>query len=228
MTEAWLIAEPLVTAGIDPDYVARVAAIAGTAAQATLRWTAASLGAQQLTAELAESTDRISTMVDTFKSYTAMDRGGVIEVDLHEGLDTTLTILSHRLARTQIDVIRHYDHTIPLLTAHGAELNQVWTGVIDNAIDALGESGTITITTRRDGESVEIDIADDGPGVAPEIHQRVFDAFFTTRGIDNRAGLGLTSARRILTEGHRGQLLLESEPGHTVLRARLPIDASPR
>jgi signal transduction histidine kinase len=226
VTDAWLIVESLVSAGIDRDYVAQVAAIAGAASQATLRWTAASLAARELTTELAESTERISTLVDTFKTYTAMDRGGMITFDLHQGLDTTLMILSHRLAGTQIEIVRDYDRALPLLTGHGAELNQVWTYLLDNAIDALGDSGTITITTRHDDGCVQIDIADDGPGIPLAIQDRVFDAFFTTKGIGNSPGLGLTSARRILAEGHRGRLLLVSQPGHTIMRARLPIDAT--
>jgi signal transduction histidine kinase len=150
----------------------------------------------------------------------------MITFDLHQGLDTTLMILSHRLAGTQIEIVRDYDRALPLLTGHGAELNQVWTYLLDNAIDALGDSGTITITTRHDDGCVQIDIADDGPGIPLAIQDRVFDAFFTTKGIGNSPGLGLTSARRILAEGHRGRLLLVSQPGHTIMRARLPIDAT--
>jgi signal transduction histidine kinase len=111
---------------------------------------------------------------------------------------------------------------------HGAELNQVWTNLLDNAIDALGESGTIIITTRADGDCAEVDIADDGPGVPAQIRERVFDPFFTTKEVGRGTGLGLDTARRILVERHRGSLTLESRPGHTVFRARLPIDAARR
>ncbi|MGO9960275.1 MAG: sensor histidine kinase [Solirubrobacteraceae bacterium] len=122
--------------------------------------------------------------------------------------------------------MRDYDRTLPRLTVRGAELNQVWTNLLDNAIDALGDSGTITITTRRDGGCVEIDVADDGPEVPPEIRARVFDPFFTTKGVGAGTGLGLDTARRIIVDRHHGSLTLESDPGRTVFRARLPIDGA--
>ena len=103
------------------------------------------------------------------KSYAYMDRGELVEVDLHEGLETTLDVLGHKLKHTTIEVVRDYDRTLPKLTVRGSELNQVWTNLLDNAIDALGESGTITITTRRDGDCAVVDIADDGPGIPAEV-----------------------------------------------------------
>ena len=152
--------------------------------------------------------------------------GHLVEIDLREGLETTLIILGHKLKHTRIRVVREYDESLPRLTVHGAELNQVWTNLLDNAIDALGEQGTITITTRLDGNCAEIDIADDGPGVPEEIRDRVFEPFFTTKDVGRGTGLGLDNARRILTDRHRGSLTLESAPGRTVFRARLPIAVS--
>ena len=111
---------------------------------------------------------------------------------------------------------RDYDAALPQLTVHGAELNQVWTNLLDNAIDALGDHGRITITTRADGDCAEIDIADDGPGIPPEIRDRVFDPFFTTKEVGKGTGLGLQTARRIIVDRHHGSLTLESEPGRTV------------
>jgi signal transduction histidine kinase len=226
VADAWRIAEPLAAAGLDVAFVERVADAAGAAAAATLRWIAASLAARELAGELGESTDRISELVSAVKRYAYMDRGGLVEIDVHEGLETTLTILGHKLKHTAIEVARDYDRTLPRLTVHGAELNQVWTNLLDNAIDALGDSGTITITTRRDGGCVEIDIADDGPGVAPEIRAHLFDPFFTTKGVGAGTGLGLDTARRIIVDRHRGSLTLESEPGRTVFRARLPTNGA--
>lgn len=165
VTESWRIAEPLAAAGLDRHFVGEVAGIAGPAAAAALRWIAATLGARELAAELGEATDRMSTLVGAVKSYAYMDRGGAVPVDVREGLETTLTILGHKLKHTAITVVRDYDPALGTVTAHGAELNQVWTNLIHNAIDALGASGTITITTRRDGDCAEIDIADDGPGI---------------------------------------------------------------
>ncbi|HEY2316675.1 MAG TPA: ATP-binding protein [Solirubrobacteraceae bacterium] len=226
--EAWRIAETLASAGIDPPFVTRVAQTAGPATAATMRWIAASLGARQLSAELRESTDRMSELVKAIKGYAYMDRGEVVQVDVREGLDTTLTLLKHKLKHTQIEVERDYDPALPKITVRGAELNQVWTNLLDNAIDALGESGHITITTRADGDCAEVDIADDGPGIPAEVRDRVFDPFFTTKEVGRGTGLGLDTARRILVDRHNGSLTLESHPGRTVFRARLPINGARR
>jgi signal transduction histidine kinase len=226
--EPWRISETLASGGVDPAFVARVADAAGPATAATLRWIAASLGARQLSAELRDSTDRMGQLVKAIKTYAYMDRGELIEVDVHEGLDSTLTLLKHKLKHTQIEVERDYDSALGRLTVHGAELNQVWTNLLDNAIDALGDSGRITITTRADGDCAEIDIADDGPGIPAEIRDRVFDPFFTTKEVGSGTGLGLDTARRIVVERHHGSLTLESRPGRTVFRARLPINGASR
>jgi signal transduction histidine kinase len=228
VSEPWRVAEPLVVAGLDPEFVARVAGAAGPATAPTLRWIAASLSARELSAELGEATERMSKLVKAIKSYAYMDRGEVVQVDVREGLETTLVILGHKLKHTKIQVTRDYDETLPKLTVHGAELNQVWTNLLDNAIDALGDSGQITITTRADGDCAEIDIADDGPGIPPEVRDRVFDPFFTTKEVGSGTGLGLDAARRILADRHHGSLTLESRPGRTVFRARLPIAAARR
>ncbi len=201
---------------------------AGPATAATLRWIAASLGARQLSAELRESTDRMGELVKAIKTYAYMDRGELVQVDVREGLDTTLTLLKHKLKHTEIEVERDYDPALGKLTVHGAELNQVWTNLLDNAIDALGDSGHITITTRADGDCAEIDIADDGPGIPAEIRDRVFDPFFTTKEVGSGTGLGLDTARRILVDRHHGSLTLESRPGQTVFRARLPLNGARR
>jgi signal transduction histidine kinase len=170
----------------------------------------------------------MTALVTAIKTYAYMDRGEVVQVDVGEGLDTTLTILGHKLKHTQIKVNRDYDPSLPRLTVHGAELNQVWTNLLDNAIDALGDSGEITIVTRRDGACAEVDIADNGPGIPPEMSDRVFEPFFTTKDVGRGTGLGLDTARRILVDRHGGSLTLESRPGRTVFRARLPIDAASR
>ena len=226
--DPWRLTDTLVAAGIDPTFVARVADAAGPATAATLRWIAASLGARQLSAELRDSTDRMGQLVKAIKTYAYMDRGEVVQVDVHEGLDSTLILLKHKLKHTQIKVERNYDPSLGKLTVHGAELNQVWTNLLDNAIDALGDTGQITITTRADGDCAEIDIADDGPGIDAAIRDRVFDPFFTTKEVGSGTGLGLDTARRILVEHHHGSLTLESRPGQTVFRARLPLNGARR
>ncbi len=200
--------------------------LAGPATDAAVRWIAASLLARELAAELAESTERMSKLVGAVKMYAYMDRGGLVEVDVREGLDTTLTILGHKLKHTTIEVVRDIDEDLPRFQAYGAELNQVWTNLLDNAIDALGESGTITISAHRDGDCVEVDIADDGPGVPPEAAERIFDPFFTTKEVGKGTGLGLDTARRIVVDRHHGSLTLRTEPGQTVFRVRLPVEQS--
>jgi signal transduction histidine kinase len=221
--EAWRLAEPLATAGVDQGWVERVAAAAGPATDAALGWVAASLTARGLAAELQESTRRMSALVGAVKSYAYMDRGDLVEVDLHEGLETTLAVLGHKLKHTAIEVVRDYDRSIPKLMIRGSELNQVWTNLLDNAIDALGERGTITIATHRDGDFALVDVSDDGPGVPPEDRERVFDSFFTTKEVGQGMGLGLATALRIVRDRHEGSLTLESEPGRTTFHVRLPI-----
>jgi signal transduction histidine kinase len=221
--EPWRLAEPLASAGVDRHWLERVAQLAGPASDAALHWVAASLTAGRLSAELCESTERMSSLVGAVKSYAYMDRGALVEVDLHEGLETTLTVLSYKLKHTTIALVRDYDRALPKLTVRGSELNQVWTNLLDNAIDALGEQGTITITTRADGDCAVVEIADDGPGIPEDLAGRIFDPFFTTKDVGQGTGLGLATARRIVVERHDGSLTLESKPGHTVFRVRLPF-----
>jgi signal transduction histidine kinase len=221
--EPWWLAEPLAAAGIDQDWIARVHALAGPATDAALAWLAATLTARGLADELEESTRRMSDLVGAVKSYAYVDRGGVVEVDLHEGLETTLVVLGHKLKHTSIDVVRDYDRTLPKLTIRGSELNQVWTNLLDNAIDALGEGGTITIATRREGDAAVVEIGDDGPAIPPEIRERIFDSFFTTKDVGYGTGLGLATARRVVVDGHDGALTVDSQPGCTTFQVRLPI-----
>jgi signal transduction histidine kinase len=186
------------------------------------------LTAQGLAAELQESTRRMSALVGAVKTYAYMDRGELVEVDLHEGLETTLVVLGHRLKHTTIEVVRHYDRALPKLTVRGSELNQVWTNLLDNAIDALGESGTITITTRGDGNCAIVEIADDGPGIAPEIRDHVFDSFFTTKEVGRGTGLGLATVWRIVVDRHDGAVAVDSRPGQTTFRITLPLSQAAR
>jgi signal transduction histidine kinase len=221
--DGWRLAEPLSHASVDRAFLERVQTLAGPATPAALNWIAASLAARQLAAELTESTDRMSTLVGAIKTYAYMDRGDVVDIDVTEGIETTLTILGHKLKHTQIEVVRDYDPQLGTFLAHGAELNQVWTNLIDNAIGALGETGTITLTTHRDNDCAVVIVADDGPGIPPEIQDRVFEPFFTTKGVGQGTGLGLETARRIVGEGHGGSLSLDSQPGKTVFTVRLPM-----
>jgi signal transduction histidine kinase len=221
--EPWRLAEPLAVAGVDQAWLDRLAELAGPATGAALEWVAASLNAGRLAAELEESTERMSSLVGAVKSYAYMDRGELVEVDLHEGLETTLAVLGYKLKHTQIVLAREYDRALPKLTVRGSELNQVWTNLLDNAIDALGEHGTITIATHADGECAVVEISDDGPGIPEDVASQIFDPFFTTKDVGYGTGLGLATARRIVVERHDGSLTLETEPGHTTFRVRLPF-----
>ena len=226
--EPWNMAATFASGGVDVAYVSEVAGTAGPLTVPVLRWIAASLAARQLASELASSTERMSDLVIAIKRYAYARPGQVDEVDLREGLETTLTLLGHKLKHTSITVTRDYDPAIGRVAVYSSELNQVWTNLLDNAIDALGESGEITITTRSDGDCVEVDIADDGPGMPDEVRRRVFDPFFTTKDVGKGTGLGLDTARRIIVDRHHGSLTVESEPGATVFRARFNHDAARR
>jgi signal transduction histidine kinase len=221
--EPWWLAEPLAAAGIDHDWIARVHALAGPATDAVLAWLAATLTARGLADELEESTRRMSDLVGAVKSYAYVDRGELVEVDVHEGLETTLVVLGHKLRYATIKVVRDYDRSLPRLTVRGSGLNQVWTNLLDNAIDAIGDGGTITVATRHDGDCAVVEITDDGPGIPPEIRDRIFDSFFTTKEVGSGTGLGLATARRIVVDGHDGSLTVDSRPGETIFHVRLPI-----
>ena len=221
--QPWRLVEPLAAAGVDQDWLDRVATHAGKATPAALHWVAATLTIGRVSTELCESTDRISALVSAVKAYAYMDRGEIVEVDLHEGLETTLTVLGHKLKHTQIAVVRDYDRKLPRMMVHGSELNQVWTNLLDNAIGALGERGTITIRTSSDNGCAVVEIADDGPGIPEDVRERIFDPFFTTKDVGAGTGLGLSTARQIVVDRHSGSLAVESEPGDTTFRVRLPL-----
>jgi signal transduction histidine kinase len=219
--DGWRLAEPLARAQLPDRWLDEVAATAGPATGAAIEWVAASLAAEGLVDELHESTRRISDLVSAIKDYTHMDRAAVAEVDVHDGIESTLTILGYRLKHGDIRVERRYDRALPRVTAYGSELNQVWTNLLSNALDALDGRGTITITTRPSGQGLAVDIADDGPGIPEDAQGRVFDPFFTTKPVGEGTGLGLDIVHRIV-QGHRGDVSLRSRPGETVFTVTLP------
>jgi signal transduction histidine kinase len=226
VAEPWRLAEPLAAAGVDRAWLDRVSRLAGSATDAAVAWVAATLTVRGLAGELQESTKRMSDLVAAVKSYAYMDRGDLVEVDLHEGLETTLAVLGHRLKHTEIEIVREYDQSLPKLTVRGSELNQVWTNLLDNAIDALGDRGAITISTRSEAGGARVEVSDDGPGIAPENRERVFDSFFTTKEVGHGLGLGLSTAHRIVVDRHHGTISVESEPGATSFRVWLPLTQS--
>ena len=153
-----------------------------------------------------------------------MDQAPIQEIDIHEGLESTLTILGHKLKAGDITVTREYDRTLPHISAYGSELNQVWTNIIDNAIDAIGERhGNISLRTKRESKKIVVEISDDGPGIPQNIQSRIFEQFFTTKGVGKGTGLGLSISYRIIVEMHKGDISFNSKPGGTRFEIRLPI-----
>ena len=224
--DAWRVAEPLAAAGLDAEWLEQMRASAGSATPAALRSVAASLSAQRLVSDLRESTERMSSLIGAVKAYAYMDRGGIVEADIHEGLETTLKVMGHKLKNTEIKIEREYDRTLPPLTIYGSELNQVWTNLLDNAIDALGSAGTITLRTRRDGGCVVVDIADTGPGIPAEARSHVFDPFYTTKDVGKGTGLGLDTARRIVVERHGGSLAFDTGENGTTFHIWIQLHPS--
>jgi signal transduction histidine kinase len=226
--QGYRFSEPLASAGLDEDWVRRVIAITGEGTHASLKalwWVASTISAQELATEVVDSTERMSKLVKAIKTYAYMDRGEVVIADVHEGLDSTLIMLKHKLKHTDIKVKRDYDESLPKLSMHGSELNQVWTNLLDNAIGALDETGTITITTSLEKGCIKVDIADDGPGIPDDVRQRVFDPFFTTKPPGSGTGMGLDTARRIVEQRHGGSLAFDTGSDGTVFHVWLPLEA---
>jgi signal transduction histidine kinase len=223
MDDGWKLAPTLMAAGLDPTWLEDAAQDLGPNALApALRWINCTLMASSLLEQLSEATRRISDLVRAVKEFTYMDRAPVQEVDLHDGLENTLVMLSHKL-KQGVEVVREYDSSLPRIEAYGSELNQVWLNLVDNAVDAMGGTGQIWIRTARDGEDVLVEIADHGPGVPEDLRRRIFEPFFTTKEPGQGTGLGLDIAHRIVVERHGGDLTLESVPGDTRFIVRLPL-----
>ncbi len=185
-----------------------------------LEWVARTLSVSTLLSEVAESTRRVSDIVAAVKSYSQMDRAEVQRFDLGDGLESTIVMLGHKIRG--LEVVRSYGSDVPEIEGHPGELNQVWTNLIDNAVDAMGGEGTLHLATRVDGDDVVVEVGDTGPGMPPEIVARAFEAFFTTKDVGKRTELGLDIARRIVEERHGGSIGIESQPGQTIIRVRLP------
>ena len=217
----WALAPTLVGAGADVDWCARVGEALGEARlEPGLEWVASTLSASGLLDEVKDSTHRISDLVAAVKSYSQLDRASMQQTDLAEGLESTLVMLAHRIP-TDVTVVREYDPRVPRIQGLAAELNQVWTNVIDNALDAMDGRGTLRVSTRLDRDEVVVEIGDTGAGMSPETEKHAFDPFYTTKGVGEGTGLGLDISRRIV-DRHRGQISVQTRPGETVLRVRLP------
>jgi signal transduction histidine kinase len=218
----WIIAPPLAAAGIDLAWCERAAAVLeGPALEAGLEWVASTLSAATLLSDIKESSRRISALVAAVRSYSQMDRASMQRIDVTDGLESTLVMLGHKL-RDGITVVRDYGPDVPQIEAHAGELNQVWTNLIDNAIDAMDGVGTLRLATRAEGGDVVVEVGDTGPGMPPEVAARAFETFYTTKGAGKGIGLGLDIAQRIVVERHGGTITIDSQPDETVLRVRIP------
>jgi signal transduction histidine kinase len=219
----WTIAPTLAAAGVDLAWCARAATVLPRSAiQPSLEWVASTFSVATLLSEVKESTRRISDLVAAVRSYSQIDRASMQRINMKEGLESTLVMLAHKL-RDGITVVREYSADVPLIEAYAAELNQVWTNLIDNAVDAMDGNGTLRVATRVEGDYVAVEIGDTGPGIPPQVAARAFEAFYTTKDVGKGTGLGLDIARRIVVERHGGRITIDSHPGETVLRVRIPI-----
>ncbi len=225
VANGWEIAPTLVNAAATEADLAALEALAGDHLLGdALAWLENAITTAELMRTIHTGMHRIVDLVKAVKEYSYMDQGAVQEVDIHEGLDNTLKMLGHKLKSVQ--VVRSYDPTLPHITAYGSELNQVWTNLIDNAIDAMDGKGVITLRTRQENDRAIIEVCDNGSGIPPEIQQRIFEPFFTTKKVGLGTGIGLDMVWKTIVVKHRGNIRVESEPGDTRFIVSLPIHRS--
>ncbi|MGH9258936.1 MAG: sensor histidine kinase, partial [Acidimicrobiales bacterium] len=225
VADPWDVAPPLVGLGVQPSALSQLAtALPGDALGPALASAASAYLVYSLLHEIGQGSARVSEIVGALKSYSFLGEAPVRAVDLHEGLDNTLVILRSKL-KEGIRVHREYAADLPPVPAHGSELNQVWTNLLDNAADAMGGQGAITIRTHRAAGWAVVEIEDDGPGIPIAIQSKVFDPFFTTKAPGKGTGLGLSTSYSIVTGTHRGTIAVESRPGFTRFTVRLPLES---
>ncbi len=210
----------------EPGRGSRTGSAAGADLDGALRWLGYTVESELLMNEIADSVTRISALVDAAKQYSQLDRAPYQVVDVHELLDSTLVMLGGKIP-PGITVARDYDRGLPRIPGYPGELNQVWTNLIDNAVAAMGETGTLTVRTAldRDHDQLLAEFGDTGPGIPPEIKERIFEPFFTTKAVGEGTGLGLDISWRIVVGRHHGDLRVESVPGDTRFAVRLPLTA---
>jgi signal transduction histidine kinase len=222
--DAWKLGPLLAEANLNDAQLASFAEAAAKSLGPELTRFATLLEMDRIADELENSTARISDLVRAIKEYSYMDQAAMQEVDIAKSLDTTLTIMHHKLKRS-IYVTRDYAPDLPKVMAYGSELNQVWTNLIDNAADVMKDGGKLSIRAARDNEYVLVEIADNGPGIPPEIQTKIFEPFFTTKGVGEGTGLGLDIAYRIIKKA-KGLITVKSVPGDTRFEVRIPVQAA--
>ncbi|WP_047489295.1 ATP-binding protein [Terriglobus sp. TAA 43] len=226
--DAWRIAPVIAETVIETSHLDSLAAVLqGEALTVALASFASGMNAERMTDAVIDSTRRIFELITAIRGYSYMDQAPIQEIDLREALDNTLAMLNSRLGSVEVD--RSYGDEVPQILAYGGELNQVWTALIENALDAMGQceasyTPKLTLRTSLSGSTVLVEVCDNGPGIPQEIGSRIFEPFFTTKGIGQALGLGLDTANRVVTK-HKGQLsVLHSKPGDTCIQVRLPIE----
>jgi signal transduction histidine kinase len=223
VNNSWDVAPVLATVGLDVPWMEEVqAAVGDEYLEGAVRWLMYTIDTESLMNEIDDSVTRISTLVGAAKQYSQIDRAPYQVVDLRELLKSTLVMMSGKLQG--LNVVKEFDPELPQIPAYAAELNQVWTNIIDNAVGAMNGEGTLTIRTKRDGGYAVVMIGDTGPGIPPEIRNRIFEPFFTTKPIGEGTGLGLDISWRIVVKKHHGDLRVDSKPGETWFKIILPID----
>ncbi|KUH84772.1 ATP-binding protein [Mycobacterium sp. IS-1556] len=236
ITGGWDYAPTFVDAGLDTDWLERVSASvdevlgeeqASASLQGAIGWLKYTIDTELLMNQIAEASKRISALLAGAKQYSQMDRAPYQSADVHELLHSTLMMFGEKVGKDRpVKVVKEMDKSIPELLCYPGDLNQVWTNIIDNAIQAMGGSGTLTLRTMRENEEmIRVEICDDGPGIPEDIIGNIFNPFFTTKPFGEGTGLGLDLARRIVVEKHHGDLRVESEPGHTKFIVLLPLVA---
>jgi signal transduction histidine kinase len=221
----WELAPIFVAGGLDVgDLEAVYAASDSETLEGAVRWLAYTVETESLLREITDATTRISDLVLAAKQYSQMDRAPYRWIDIHEGLDATLVMFGRKLeGEGGVTIVKDYDRTLPTIPAYPAELNQVWTNIIDNAIDAMNCSGTLTVRTRREDDCAIVEITDTGPGIPADVRQRIFEPFFTTKAVGHGTGLGLDVSYRVVVTRHHGDIRVQSEPGTTTFQVFLPM-----
>jgi signal transduction histidine kinase len=224
ITDPWKLSANLVEAGIDVASLERISAeIEASAIADMLSRVNAHLAVARLATEIKAGTARISELVGAIKEYSYMDQASMQLVDVHKALETTLLILKYKLRKKNIVLTREYAESLPFIKAYGSELNQVWTNLIVNAVDAMAEGGTLKVRTKKEPTDIMVEIRDNGSGISPAQKSRIFEPFFTTKAVGDGTGLGLDTVARIVRK-HRGNIRFESKPGDTCFQVRLPLE----
>ena len=227
IARAWEYAPAFAEAGITERELAAFATkVPSTSLPDAVKWVTETLVFGESAEIITQSSRRIAELVQAIKGYTHMDRATEHDGDIHDGLENTLTILAHQLRN--VDVHRQYDRSLPEIRMYGNTLNQVWTNILDNAIDAMNGAGRITIRTRLQDNQAVVELEDNGQGIPADVLPRIFEPFFTSKPQGQGTGLGLDTAWRIVTKEHNGMITATSEPGRTVFQVTLPIASPPQ